>query len=99
MHSKQICTWKTETLEMKEMPDDGPKVLLNVAFQGYSKVEVEIQTFAENFGEKTILLNNLNNHMVKMTGEYQSAFSPNPFSACLMAQEQSEQDGKDGELP
>ena len=32
MHSKQICTWKRETLEMKETPDDGPKVLLNVAF-------------------------------------------------------------------
>ena len=26
------CTWKRETLGMKETPDDGPKVLLNVTF-------------------------------------------------------------------
>lgn len=32
MHSEQICMWKTETLGMKETPDNGPKVLLNVAF-------------------------------------------------------------------
>ena len=37
--------------------------------------------------------------MVKMTSECQSAFFPNPFSVRLMAQEQSEQDGKDGESP
>lgn len=37
--------------------------------------------------------------MVKMTSDYQSAFLRNPFRACLMAQEQSDQDGKDGESP
>lgn len=37
--------------------------------------------------------------MVEMISDYQSAFFPDPFRACLMAQEQSDQDGKDGESP
>ena len=32
----------------------------------------------EFWKKKTILLNNLNNHVVKMTGDYQAAFSPTP---------------------
>lgn len=32
MHSEQNLHEETETLGMKETPDNGPKVLLNVAF-------------------------------------------------------------------